>query len=454
MELKSRTRSILVLYDAGSLDTEFVRQHLMAFKRHSRHNVAYAHATFDSKADFPLELFDAVVIHFSVRMPYETMSPVFVDLVSSFRGPKILLIQDEYDMPRKACVLIRQLGIQTLFTTVPPAFLRDFYPPDELPGVVFRSCLTGYIPDELPVELVKPISDRAIWLGYRGRKIPVWYGQLALEKFSITKSMKAECVARHIPHDIESEEHKRINGPAWFEFMLSTRAMLGTESGSNVLDAWGHIRRDVQILSSKRPDLSEAELYERVVAPHENNVRMNQISPKIFESIALKTALVLFEGTYSNIIKPNEHFIVLRKDYGNVDDVLRQLADTKTLQKMVDRAYEDIVLSGAYSYSQFVKEIDDAVEGTENLGPLRKQRQIFALVRSESQGAALWEANAPNLPTSAPISYKPIPAYKPILSGKARDLWLFLPAWLRYSIAACSGSTLQRLRALYLSRYC
>jgi hypothetical protein len=238
-----------------------------------------------------------------------------------------LLIQDEYDMPRKSCTLIRRLGIQTVFTTVPKEFVHQFYPPSELPTVKFKSCLTGYIPDELPFELVKPVSERPIWLAYRGRKLPVWYGQLGFEKLTIAKRMKAECLARSIPHDIEWEEEKRIGGRAWFSFVTNAKAVLGTESGSNVMDAWGDIRRGVQALSSERPDLSEEEIYEASVAQFENNVRMNQISPKIFEAIALKTGLVLFEGSYSNIIKPDEHFIPLRKDYGNVDDVFNQLSD-------------------------------------------------------------------------------------------------------------------------------
>ena len=183
-----------------ALATEFVRQHLMAIQRHSRHDVAYAAATFDCKADFPLELFDALIIHFSVRMPFETMSPSFVELVSGFRGPKVLLIQDEYDMPRKACALIRKLGIDTIFTTVPKPFVDQFYPPAEIPNVKLRPCLTGYVPDELPFELAKPLAERQVWLAYRGRKLPVWYGQLGFEKYTIAQRMKAECAARNIPH--------------------------------------------------------------------------------------------------------------------------------------------------------------------------------------------------------------------------------------------------------------
>ncbi|WP_461357008.1 hypothetical protein [Bradyrhizobium sp. USDA 4454] len=430
----------------------------MAIQRHSRHDVAYAAATFDCRADFPLELFDALVIHFSVRMPFETMSPSFVELVSGFCGPKVLLIQDEYDMPRKACALIKKLGVDTIFTTVPKPFVHQFYPPDELHNVKFKSCLTGYVPDELPFELVTPLAERRVWLAYRGRKLAVWYGQLAFEKSSIAMRMKAECAARNVPHDIEWEEDKRINGSAWFKFITDTRAMLGTESGANVMDAWGDIRNSVLAMATEHPDLGDDEIYRRVVAPHENNVRMGQMSPKFFEAIALKTGLILFEGSYSNVIQPDKHYIPLRKDYRNLDDVLKRLADVAGLQKMVDLAYDDVVRGGAYGYHRFVSDIDDAIEQAGTLGPPRDRRPTFALVRVDAQHAN-WAAVTPHLPLTAPIVLRPPPPPPPpppepsyVLSGKALDLWLGLPGMVRAPLSFLFRPLARRLKAFYEER--
>ena len=54
---------------------------------------------------------------------------------------------------------------------------------------------------------------------------------------------------------------------------------------------------------------------------------MNQISPKIFEAIRLRTALILFDGSYSDVVKPDAHYIVLKKDYSNIDEVFERLED-------------------------------------------------------------------------------------------------------------------------------
>lgn len=85
---------------------------------------------------------------------------------------------------------------------------------------------------------------------------------------------------------------------------------------------------------------------------------MNQISPRVFEAIVHKTALVLFEGTYSGIVKPDVHYIPLKKDFSNVDEVITKLQDDVYLEALTERAYTDIITSGRYSYRQFIKKFD------------------------------------------------------------------------------------------------
>lgn len=127
---------ILALYDDRAVSTGFVRQHLDAIRRHSRHRVHFAAATYDAVPGYPLGLFDAVVVHFSVRLAFDWhLSPAYASRLTAFRGAKILIIQDEYDMPLTACAWIRRLGIQTVLTCVPDRDREAFYPAAEVPGV-------------------------------------------------------------------------------------------------------------------------------------------------------------------------------------------------------------------------------------------------------------------------------------------------------------------------------
>jgi len=85
---------------------------------------------------------------------------------------------------------------------------------------------------------------------------------------------------------------------------------------------------------------------------------MNQISPKVFEAIRLRTALVLFEGDYSGVVKPEEHFIPLKKDFSNASEVFARLENVAYLEQLTARAHEQIIGRHEYSYKAFVEGVD------------------------------------------------------------------------------------------------
>jgi hypothetical protein len=367
-------------------------------------------------------------------LPYDGLSSDLVGAIETFGGPKILLIQDEYDMPAKTCAWIRRLGIDVVFTAVPPQFRETFYPADLCSGVEFRQCLTGYVPDRLPSTTL-PIKDRALWVAYRGRDLPIWYGRLGREKYAIGQRIREFCRQHDIPHDIECAEDKRIYGDAWFEFLGSARATLGTESGSNVVDTNGEIRGRVLSTRKQRPELSKEEIYRCCVEKFDGLVRMNQISPKIFEAIALRTGLILFEGEYSKVIRPNEHFIPLRKDFSNVNEVMKQVSNVEYLQTMVDRAYVAVIESNQYSYKYFVDDVMSAIEA--RVGPRSERRWTYAVVACTAPECQ-WTAVTPHLPLSWPIRHRDPPP-NPLLTGRLRQLWLQLPGAIRQPLIILFG---------------
>ena len=60
---------------------------------------------------------------------------------------------------------------------------------------------------------------------------------------------------------------------------------------------------------------------------------MNQISPRIFESMAYGSIPILFEGEYSNLLKPNINYEYEAKSYQDKNGMRRysvSAKDTKT----------------------------------------------------------------------------------------------------------------------------
>ena len=153
--------------------------------------------------------------------------------------------------------------------------------------------------------------------------------------------------ARGIPNDIAMDEESRIYGPAWFDFIGNCRAMLGSESGSNVFDFDGTIaatyNKMTEANGGRAPSYEE---FRPFVEKRDNEISMGQISPRVFECALMRTPMILFRGRYSDALNPDEHYIPLEKDFSNIDTVLEKLNDIAALESMTERAYRHLIGSG------------------------------------------------------------------------------------------------------------
>ena len=80
----------------------------------------------------------------------------------------------------------------------------------------------------------------------------------------------------------------------------------------------------------------------------DNHVNCAVITPRIFEAIMGKTCMILKEGTYNNILKKNIHYIPIKKDYSNIDNIIKNLNDKKR-KIIINRCYKDLIETEHYS---------------------------------------------------------------------------------------------------------
>ncbi len=100
------------------------------------------------------------------------------DLVSSFCGPKMLLIQDEYENTEIARRWIERLGINSVFTNVLLDQVETVYPRNRFPNVDFLPTLTGYVPEDPTLdELVTPLTERKVSSAIAAAS-PIWPARL------------------------------------------------------------------------------------------------------------------------------------------------------------------------------------------------------------------------------------------------------------------------------------
>lgn len=387
---------MLVTYSMTATHVQTTLDYLLQLKAHLGFDTEFVHVTHDAIMGFDIQQYDVIFHNYCARLCFDGyVSESYTDALQRFRGVKVLAVQDEYDRTNLLKAAIKRHKFDIVLTCVPQSQLEYVYPRADFPGVDFVTVFTGYVPDSLAESgrKTKPIDERPIFIGYRGRDIGGRYGRLGFDKFEIGRRMKAECDARGIPTDIAMDEASRIYGTAWFDFVGNCRAMLGTESGSNVFDFDGSIEEKYKAMvgaNGGRPPTYEEFL--DFVAEREREMNMGQISPRVFECAALRTPMVLYRGYYSDVVEPETHYIALEKDFSNVEEVLSRLRDSSLLDAMTERTYQHLIASGEFSYRAFCRRVRqhiDAKRATKASASVERVEETRAQFVAEQCGKVL-----------------------------------------------------------------
>ena len=398
--------------------------YLNSFRRYSKFNIYYTSASPDRIPSIPFAHFDGIIISYALATQLEiyNIETPLGKALAEYSGIKSIILQDEYDHLQTAPQGFARIGIDLVVTNMYPGYEREMYPTDLLPSVRFVHALTGYVPDNLVGVPVRPLRERKWVLGYRGRPLHYKYGRTGQEKLNIGTEMRKICEERGIPVNIAWTEEERIYGPDWPDFIQNCRATLGSESASEVFDFTGTLRADIDAYLEKHPAADYEEVHELFLKDIDGKIPMRTASPRIFEAICLHTGLVLFEGAYSQVVTPWEHYIPLKKDFSNVDEVFAHVQDDDFLTQMTTRAYADIVESGKYSYKAFIERLDQEIEALIGGAAVRSEFSCFA-VEANSFNAVI--SPFPTVARQAGIKVKVGTSvqsflYPPIQVGKIR----------------------------------
>ena len=361
--MNSPRLSILLLCDDRRTHANTVLDHIGSFLRFSIHDVVtFNPCGLAASRYLDLDQFDVVVIHYSIFIISDYyLAPAFKEKIREFAGLKVQFIQDEYRWVDRISATMRELGVNVLFTCVGESSLPKIWNEDRLPGVLKVPTLTGYVPEGLSAVRAPLLRERPLEIGYRGRDVPWWLGDLGQEKIRIGKGVLERAGRYGLRCDIAWTEDRRIYGQKWVRFIMSCRAVLGTESGASITDIDGSIEAAVKDYLRDHPQADFEEVQRVVLAPHEGNAPVVAISPRAFEAAALRTAQILFPGKYSGILEPWVHYLPLERDFSNLDDVVRYLRDDPFIETMIETAHRDLVRSGAFSYRTFIGGFDDVV---------------------------------------------------------------------------------------------
>lgn len=206
-----------------------ILDHIDALQKYSMHTIWVCSVMGDMPKNLDLSQFDIVIIHYSICILNDYfLSKKAKTALQSYTGLKVIFIQDEYRQVQHMLQELAYIKIDVIFSCFAPQEITKIYPKSKLPNVSCFPNLTGYISDRLlAIERVPPISARPIHVGYRARKLPFWYGELAYEKWNIVEQWLAHTGAEKLNDNLSYHDKDRIYGHAWIKFLQSCKTTLG-----------------------------------------------------------------------------------------------------------------------------------------------------------------------------------------------------------------------------------
>jgi hypothetical protein len=384
---RTRPRRVLVLYwhPVGLPLRAAIHHHLHVLDAAaSRHDTWYVNTFLGVSPWLRRVAPDAVILHTTLLcLRWSEHLGAFrqaLRWLGDLQCPKIALPQDEYDHAEVLEEWLLELGVSDVFTVFEEA-RATLYP--RLGGhATFHKCFTGYIDEPTARGLASRMalaSARAVDIVYRASHLPYWFGSHGQLKHRIGTVVEERARARGLRTDISTRVEDTVAGARWFDFLMSGRTVLGCESGSSVLDRRGELQARIRRLLSEDPR-RPFDVVSRAMPDGWDAYAFFALSPRHFEAVITKTCQVLIDGEYEGVFQRDRHYIPLRPDFSNMDEVLDRVRDRGLTETIAQTAYEEIYLSGRYGYAALATAIERAIGRPSGDGSARSGGEALARI--------------------------------------------------------------------------
>jgi hypothetical protein len=338
--------------------------------------------------------FDAVVFHatfLSARWNPPSFDRV-LRRAERLRGKgrtRVALPQDEFLRSEMVESFVESFDVDHIFSVGPAQTWPQLYPEiHERVGI--SQVLTGYLHPETVARIDRVVatgSERPIDVGYRAWHAEPWLGRHGALKVSIAEAVERAARARGLRVDISTRASDTIAGEDWYRFLASCKYTIGVEGGASVHDADGSIKECSDRYVAKNPGASFNDVEAACFAGRDGEIDYRAISPRHLEACATRTCQVLVEGDYNGVLAPGRHYVPLRADMSNLDEVLDVVQRDTERERLVGAAYADIVASGAYTYERLVRGFESVA--LKNPPLARESKRLVFLSRLSAAGERL-----------------------------------------------------------------
>jgi hypothetical protein len=232
------------------------------------------------------------------------------------------------------------------------------YPRSSLEGINFEVALTGYVETGKLIEydvFSKALGDREIDLGQRVSQLPINFGELAQRKAEIAIRLADELRLRGFKVDVSTRPEDSFTGSAWLEFLGNTRFTISRKGGAGIGDPLNKMSNKVAFLQLFSKLLGGKSISKLARTRGVVEGDFSAVSPRLFEAAALGVCQILEEDEYlGGVLAPWEHYVPLKSDFSNLDEIAEFMRQDDLVSEMVQRARIALIDSGDFSYESFV----------------------------------------------------------------------------------------------------
>ena len=269
------------------------------------------------------------------------------------RAPIVTFIGNEYDLLDEKIRFLIKVGCDYVCTQLPLPAGRYLY--GECEG-----CRVVEMPHALNPEHYYPIPDapRVTDIGFIGDIYWPFIGDR--ERTEVVEWFERCGEAHGLRCDIRKQ---RLSRSEWHQFLNGCKALIGAESGTYYLNERGRLldrARHYNLFEHR--DASFDDVFDRFFRGQTPGVSGKCISSRHFEPIGTKTCQILLEGEYNGILEADRHYIAIKKDFSNIDQVIERYRDADYRNRMVEETYEYVMAQ--HTYRHRVEHLLRVVTGT------------------------------------------------------------------------------------------
>lgn len=282
--------------------------------------------------------FDLIILLHSVLGDNIDLVRTLTSQLQNRKGKVLSFVGNEYINMKEKKLFLSDIESDYVASQLPKKAFKFIYGDLETKLIAAPHALNHkiYVPSN--IEKIYDVS-------FIGARYPIFIGDENRNNFIDYFDTKMN----RLNNVISIGKNKNIPRDLWKKLLQKSKGTIGAEAGTYFLDRDGELLEKAQKLCHEDPKLNMSEIFSKLFDNTDTQfVNGKAISSRHFEPIGTKTCQILLEGNYNGILKANEHYISVKKDYSNFDEALDIYSDPIKRNQITESAFEYVISNHTY----------------------------------------------------------------------------------------------------------